>query len=236
MKTSLSTSFSRIKPLSTDMYSQIRDRLLETKFQQSRGYGFSNVDGVLDKVLSAILVKRSPTVIQQLDSETGKLEDAEIFVYSQVRFNVDFRYCTLDVFGPASNSSRVRTVFRSLIDPTTSVSALYLPPSHVVNVFDAAGVKASLDSLTVNNFRHNEYVVGRYSMRISSIGSSKEILAQYEHDVTKIHMRISDSSAGDFDLTVVSPGQLTVSASQDNIIEAYEYCKQVLFEEALWEE
>jgi hypothetical protein len=227
MITSISLSLSRIDSLDITQLDSLRATLSSTVFDQSEGTGFQNV-AVEEYILSAVLVKRSSTFIQQLNPESGVLDDSEIFVYTHIQFCIDYRYHTLDVFGPLSNASKVRTVLRPLLRHGTSVTAISLLPHIVVPKFNLPDVRSNVETLSVNNFRHREGMIGKYTMRINLPGLADEILDEYQSDVVQAQIRLILPSGSEFDATFSQTGQIKISGQEDELADGLLFCKSVL--------
>ena len=227
MITSISLSLSKIDPLDIAQFESLLATLSGIPFDQDQGIGFRDVAAV-EQILSAVLVKRSSTFIQQLNAETGTLDDNEIYVYTHIRFCVDYRYQTLDVFGPLSNASKVRTVLRPLLRDRTSVTAISFLPHEVIPKFNLPDVRSNIESLIVNNFRHREGIIGKYAMRVNIPQLADEILAKYKSDVIQTQIHLTLPTGGEFDATFSQTGQLKISGQEDELADGLLFCKSVL--------
>ena len=227
MRTSISISFSEFTSHNETYFDLVKEKLLLTGFDSEQGYGFQDIN-ILGNIISAVLVKRSATFIQQINPTSGQLEENEIFVYARINFNIDFDYRTLDVLGPISNSGKVRSILRTLLKNEVSIASIVLAPHEVVNTFNLLDPVVNINSLTVNNFRHRDGITGRYDMKFSVPELAHEVITSYQHDIVKAQIQVMSSPVGEFEATISKNGHLNLVSQNDNLGEVCLYFKSIV--------
>ena len=210
-----------------EMLNNLRSHFLSLRYSHDIGYGFRNV--VMEGFcLSAVLVKRTATIISQFDMETGHLIDQEVFLFAEIGFRIDREHQLLEIFGPARDASKAIPVLRALLGDKVGLTPVSLRPSEVVELVAAKSERFVVERLTVNNFQHRDGVIGRYEMRITMPDLVTEIIHKYASDLSRITIMVSDEASGDFAVSSTGVGRLTVKCLEDRLDDALSFLKLAL--------
>lgn len=228
MRSSFSVSFTAISPLNQKISANIHQSLLNTPYNEEEGFGFREVQSH-EQFVTAILVKRTPTFIAQLDTATGQLNEHKIFLYSRSKFGIDGNYGLLETYGAAQQASKVRSALRGILPKECKLSTVTLILSEAIRKLNSSAGSILVDNLTVNNFRHREGVIGKYVMRIASFHLAETILQEYVHDTLNAHIQIIGSPVGDFSLQLSRSGHLVIKCDELIFVDVFSYLKSVLF-------
>lgn len=230
MKASMSIQLHRLQPLSNARLGALATLMSDMEYSAESTFGFRDIHFEAD-VLSATLVKQTVTTIRSYDAQRQALVDQEIHLYTEADFALDSRYQLLEVFGPATNASKVRVSLRPFLDRAHTLEAASLAPVVVVPRLVRRLEACEVDRLSVINFEHLQGVLGRYEVRLLTPGFAQDTLARYGHDVTKASLQCSLRRIGAVELVISSYGRLQISGEEETIEPAYYDIKSALFEE-----
>ena len=83
------------------------------EYSNENGFGFRNM-AFESKILSATLLKKTQTFINEYNIENDVFERKTIALYKEVDFIINYATNTLSVFGSASNSNKLKSIFRNV--------------------------------------------------------------------------------------------------------------------------
>lgn len=230
MNTSMSVSLSKINSLELDNADQLVTTLESKPFSEDLGFGFRGVS-LSGSYVRATLVRRTSTFVSQMNNATGQLEEIPFFLFSRIPFGVDFERTTLDVFSAASDASKVRSSLREVLPAKTRIASIDWIPAWVVAKLEAGAAKFSVENLTVNNFKHRDGIVGKYTMTVASATLATDIISAYSRDVVKATLRVYASPVGSFELSVSIGGHMRLSADETHLFTVFSYLKSLLVTE-----
>jgi hypothetical protein len=184
MKKRKSFSINRITFGNTNV-NELSNFLGKLLYTDESGYGISNLE-IVDKLISALLIKRNSTYIQEYNSLTQVFEKKSIFLYSRIFFHIDLEYNLLYTNGPASNLLQVKMVLRNLLNIDFQITGLDLPPFKIYQSLKNKKIKFQLSELSIDRFNFKEGAVGKYLAVISDTNIGVELIKLYRNDISKI--------------------------------------------------
>jgi hypothetical protein len=229
METSHLIQVTKLIGLSSTNIAEFRNLLRDIPYNNEYGHGFKNIYSE-PRYLGATLVKRTPTFIPILDQVTGQITEQEIFLFSEIEFGLDYVYDTLDVFGSSRNHAKVLTLIYPLLNREIKIASMDFSPSKVIPLFVKNEFLISVERLVVNNFQYKVGVSGRFDMRIDDPTISQEIIAQYDHDVTRANLLIEIPDIGRIKIAIASSGSLSIKSEDSEVNDIIKYIKSALDE------
>ncbi len=229
MRKSRSFLLYRLEPLDPDRLRRIHMLMREMEYDADDVFGFRDIH-LADSVLSATLVKRTVTTIPRFEAQTRTLVDQEIFLYSESEFSLDSSRELLEVYGVATDASKVRASLRALLGNEFTLSAVDLAPVDVIPVLAQGAAGCAIESLSISSFRHTEDVVGRYDVRILNSQFVYQAMTAYGHDVTRASLILTLPHTGDVQVSISSAGQARITGDEADLEPAYSHIKAALFD------
>lgn len=230
MENSFSVTLNHLDSISPESLQKLYQILLQTRYTDDEGYGFRGVKLSKD-YLSATLVKRVTTFIQQYDEVKQQLVDREINLYSEVEFDIDQQLQLLEIFGPVKQAPKVRVALHSILDSSVRVLCVDLAPFKVIPILIDNAASIAVDNLSVNNFRHREGMVGQYTVKLSDTEIAVDVMQKYEYDVVRATLSVSVPQIDDFVVQLARNGYLSIKCEEDQFRAAFLYLKTALFKE-----
>src|SRR6185312_5795304 len=124
-------------------------KLLEKiNYNEESGYGISEIEEV-NEILSALLIKRNSTYIQQYNLSEQIFEKKSIYIYSRIKFYIDFEYNLLYTNGPSTNLFQIISLLRNISGLHFDVSSLEVTPYKIYQLLKNKKIKFQLNELTI---------------------------------------------------------------------------------------
>ena len=228
MQKKFAISFTRITPLNEELLFFFHENFLALKYSEERGYGFRHVD-LSPQYLAATLVKRTPTLIPQLDAETGQVIKKEFFLFTEVEFAIDSKFHLIEIYGIAKNIPKLRASIMPLLPPNVELAPADLSPSAVIPKLLNYSHQISIEKLTVYNFQYRKGINGRFEMSIANSELARKIIDEYSHDVRKASIVISSEKFDTFFLDISDKSRLIVRCEENLFDDLYQSLKEILF-------
>ena len=202
------------------------------KFLSESSYSEESGAGILkssrnEDVVSGLLLKRSPTFIDEYNPRTGDLEQREIFVFNEVSFHIDFKHNLLYSIGTATNLVQVRTFLKNRLDGIEFTAAA-ISPYEVFNTLTKAGLDFAVKEVCVDKFNYQNKAVGRFSAKIFDSEIVPELVENYKMDVSRIVLDVQQEDEP-FLLFVQNNNSIGISCEPDDVFENFETIKSILF-------
>jgi hypothetical protein len=161
-------------------------KLLEKiNYNEESGYGISEIEEV-NEILSALLIKRNSTYIQEYNLSEQIFEKKSIYIYSRIKFYIDFEYNLLYTNGPSTNLFQIISLLRNISGLHFDVSSLEVTPYKIYQLLKNKKIKFQLNELTIEKFNFKDGAIGKYTATISSMSIGIELIKLYKEDISKI--------------------------------------------------
>jgi hypothetical protein len=161
-------------------------KLLEKiNYNEESGYGISEIEEV-NEILSALLIKRNSTYIQEYNLSEQIFEKKSIYIYSRIKFYIDFEYNLLYTNGPSTNLFQIISLLRNISGLHFDVSSLEVTPYKIYQLLKNKKIKFQLNELTIEKFNFKDGAIGKYTATISIMSIGIELIKLYKEDISKI--------------------------------------------------
>lgn len=206
---------------------KLRQALLETVYTDDTGVGIleSRVDG---DVVSGLLLKRTATLIDSYNAQTGELEKSQIFLFGEMRFYIDLKHSLLYSVGTATNLVQVRTFLKNRFDDVEFMAS-ELSPYRVYNVFVERAMRFAVKEVCVDKFNFEGKAVGRFAAKIFDAEIVPELMSSYKEDISRIVLDIEQETDENFLMFVQGNNTIGISCDPDSVFENFETVKSIIF-------
>jgi hypothetical protein len=228
MDKNFTISFIRLENLQPDDLQNIRAKLLETKYDEILGFGFTKVSGSSDYI-NATLVKRTPTYIPEFEIETLQFIQKEIFLFNEIDFEIDFKFSILEIFGSTKIASKVLSALVPIIDKRIRINPIQFTPVAVAQRVIESGLLKNVERLVINNFEHMDGVIGRYDMKINDASLGVKIIKEYNDEISKLVLNVSTPEVDHIRLGISRNGTLNIRCEESFLSETLLRMKNSLF-------
>jgi hypothetical protein len=212
-----------------DMSQSTVDSLISTPYTEELGYGFSQIM-LEENVLTAVLLKRTPTFIQDYDDNIKELTRKQINLFSSVKFTIDFVNNLITVQGGSTQMNVIKSVFRSVLNFNYQSDPIIFNATSFYERLYEKGISTKIQQITVKGFIYNNGMVGRYSGEVISQSVGAEIIKLYNSNIVKISFKI-DLPDNDFLILQVFPNGSIKFLTEESEFEYYlQYVKTLIFD------
>lgn len=223
----------RIIGLSQNDFRALQTRFKNTKFDDSKGYGF--VDTQLDgSLLSTTLALRQVTYQTLFDPETGDFSRQETVYFEQIPFSIDAEFKTLEIFSNANNARQVINVMADLLNYRLAMPSLDFAPPQVLGVLAKSRRGISLRKCALNNFVARPGVSGRYTPEVTNSTNGLALIEAQKEDITQITFVVDLKVEAEVKLAVSRSGGLSITCDEDNLVPALSELKALLVGAEQW--
>jgi hypothetical protein len=189
--------------------------LAKNPYNEVNGIGFSKAE-VFENVLESVLIKRTPTSLQEFDSHTGAFIQRNIFIFDEIPFFIDLENGFIYSFSSASKLNKVKSELKNFISGKIIYENLVLNPQRIINELVMNNFDCSINEIVVKNFIYKKGAQGKYSARILYPKIGQQIMEEYSDEIQKITVDISSDSYADFTLTISTNNAFSIKSHEDD--------------------
>lgn len=135
--------------------------LLEHPYSDEQGLGYRDVIHT-DSIVSATLQKKVPTYYNIWNEEIRQIERKIIQIIKEVQFEIDFNNELIIAEGTSTQLNLIKQSFRQLFWNEFVYEQINLLPVNYIQLFIDLGILTSIDEISINDFRYNSCMIGRY--------------------------------------------------------------------------
>ena len=192
-------------------------------YNEESGYGISEIEEV-NEILSALLIKRNSTYIQQYNLSEQIFEKKSIYIYSRIKFYIDFEYNLLYTNGPSTNLFQIISLLRNISGLRFDVSSLEVTPYKIYQLLKIEKIKFQLNELTIEKFNFKDGAIGKYTATISSMSIGIELIKLYKEDLSKIVFDLNSYKVYFYNNNILS-----IVGNIDEIEQNFQNFKNIIF-------
>ncbi len=190
--------------------------LAENPYDEVNGIGFSKAE-VFENVLESVLIKRTPTSLQEFDPQIGEFVQRNIFIFDEIPFFIDLENGFIYSFLSASKLNKVKSELKNFVSGKIVYENLALNPQKIINELIANNFDCSISEIVVKNFVYLKGAQGKYSARILDSKIGQQIMEEYSYEIQKITVDISSNLYTDFALTISTNNAFTIKSDEDDL-------------------
>lgn len=215
MQKKVSVTLNRISFQKKIDIDSLQKTLAENPYNEVNGIGFSKTE-VFENVLESILIKRTPTSLQEFDPQIGEFVQRNIFIFDEIPFYIDLENGFIYSFSSASKLNKVKSELKNFVSGKIVYENLVLNPQMIINELAMNNFDCSINEIVVRNFIYKKGAQGKYSARILDSKIGQQIMEEYSDEIQKITVDISSDSDTDFTLTISTNNTFTIKSHEDD--------------------
>lgn len=194
-----------------DYYKQVFEN---APYSEEEGWGFSSVEED-EYILSATLLKRTPTSIQEWNIQQRDFEKKVIYIYTQFSFSIDFRLGLIYVQGTISALNKIKSILRNVLKGAFSYDDITLSSVILSPQFRSNDFQSLLKEISINDFNYKEGIIGKYVAKIHNQENAIEIVDKYFEKISKIKIYFYSQNTN-FELIASRCNSLTIICDCDD--------------------
>lgn len=189
--------------------------LAENPYNEVNGIGFSKAE-VFENVLEAILIKRTPTSLQEFDPQSGEFVQRNIFIFDEIPFCIDLENGFIYSFSSASKLNKIKSELKNFISEKIVYENLALNPQKIINELSMNNFDCSISEIVIKKFIYRKGAQGKYSARILDSKIGQQLMEEYSDEIQKITVDISSNLYNDFVLTISTSNAFSIKSDEDD--------------------
>lgn len=209
-------------------YTNLFETISGIVFSDDSGFGFSNVT-LSENILSARVVKRTSTFINDYDNKSNEFLKKQIFVYSDLQFFIDFNFNILYVLGGLSQLNYLKSIFRTILNINIQIAPIDLNAAIFFDLVNKKNIDAQIEQIIINRFNFNNGIVGRFSGHVIDQKTGYDLINEYKTDIVKISFLIKLNENECFTLQVLPNGSIKFLSEESEFEYFLNYLKQLIF-------
>lgn len=163
------------------------NELFEHPYFDEQGWGYRDVI-YKDSIVSAMLQKKVPTYYNIWNEEIKQIERKIIQIIKEVQFEIDFNNEIIIVEGTNTQLNLIKQSLRQLFWNEFVYEQINMSPVDYIQLFSDLGILTSIDEISINDFRYNSCMIGRYIAKpLDQIGIMDKLI---ENAVNIIQVRM----------------------------------------------
>lgn len=202
--------------------SDLANILRAIKYNDESGYGISEME-VQDEILSALLIKRNATYIQEYNFSKQIFEKKSIYIFSKVRFYIDFEYGLLYTNGPSTNLLLVKTLLRNIQNLDFEVNGVDVSPYKIYQSLKNEKIRFTVSELSIESFNFKDGAIGKYLAVISNLNVGIELIKLYKENISKIVFILEN-----YKVYFYNNNTLSIVGESDEISENLQHFKTII--------
>jgi hypothetical protein len=203
----------------------LQKTLAENPYNEVKGIGFSKTE-VFENVLESILIKRTPTSLQEFDPQIGEFVQRNIFVFDEIPFFIDLENGFIYSFSSASKLNKVKSELKNFVSEKIIYENLSLNPQKILNELIENDFDCSISEIVIKKFIYLRGAQGKYSARILDSKIGQQIMEEYSDEIQKITVDISSNFFNDFVLTISTNNAFTIKSDKDDLFNILDNLKK----------
>ena len=207
----------------------VEQHLSKHVYTDKAGFGFNSIIES-DNEISASLLKRSPTYVQDYNAVTNEIEKKQIFLFISISFNINFEQKILTVYGSLSNLNILKSVFRNIFDFNYQIELISLNLYSFTEKLYKKDTKYTLQQISIKGFNYDNGMIGRFTGDVTKQSTGLEIINNYKLDIVKITFSIEIDNEDSIKIQVFPNGSIKFVSDEDNYIFYLNYIKTLIFD------
>lgn len=198
--------------------------MLSHPYSDEEGWGYNDVVRK-DDIVYATLQKRTPVYYSVWNEESQQLERQLIQVMREIVFEMDFSRGFLVAEGTNTQLNIIKQCFRQSFWGELVYETLDFIPYDYISLLSKDGILTSVKEITINDFRYEGILLGRYIARMTNPSNVDDKLSEYAKNI--IRARLVFSINGEHcELTVNNRNVLSVASSDSAKSSLIDYLKR----------
>lgn len=174
--------------LSEDSFEKLAEELQKGN-PTSGTFSFSPEELDVDQA-SGHLVVRKPTQVEQLNKDSGEIEQVTIRRTNLIPFRVDYEKQFLEVFSNQEDAAELEPKLGRLIDWEMTIKDTTLDLTSLYQYLKNSESECEVSSLRINNFSINEFTSGSYQAEVFDENEVERLLNEYGTNVSSIRLSV----------------------------------------------
>ena len=206
----------------------LADNLSRHLYSDEVGFGFNEVT-IDTNTLSANLLKRTPTFIQDYNEQSNELVKKQIFLFVSIHFRINLDQNIIIVEGGITQMNVLKSAFRNIFDFEYQIEPINLSAHIFLEKLAKLQIRSSIQQITIKGFNYNNGIVGRFAGEITKQEIGKEIVDLYKSDIVKISFNIKTDMDELLILQVYPNGNIKFVSDNDEYLFFLDYIKTIIF-------
>jgi len=206
----------------------IANVITSRKYTEETGFGFSHVE-VSENILTAKILKRTPTYIQDYNIESQEIVRKQIFLFSDIQFSIDFNYYILYVVGGVSQLNYIKSILKNILEVEYESQPIDINASKFYQILVEKHIPSSIEQITINKFNYNNGFVGRFAGQVTLQSVGAELVSEYRNDIIKISFKIEVEGEEDLLIQVFQNGSIKLLVEESDFEFFISFIKTIIF-------
>lgn len=160
-------------------------KLLECKYSDDKGYGFTSIS-LRDSMVTGILLKTIKKYYHYWNSETSSLEREYYNVIKEIGFYIDLENSIFIVEGGIRDMNILKQVLRQDFYNEFTYSSFQFSPYVVLNQLTDINDLVRIEEISLVDFKAENIFLGKYTAKLTNPYISLSSLKIYENNISKI--------------------------------------------------
>lgn len=212
--------------LSQEDYERLIDGIENTPYTDERSFGFIP-ESVEPDHLSANLVFRTATTIQDINKSTQEIESIEQKRTDLIPFCIDYDRGLLGVFSNKEDTKKLVTRLSSIANWGISITPLSLNLTPIYEEISSEGYNAEITGLRISDFSINEYTKGSYHLNVFEEHEGQRLLRAYDGDISYITVEF-EMNHGTVSVGFYNSGSVRIYSNSAEDDELFGHIKDVI--------
>jgi len=192
----------------------VYENLLTSPYSDELGFGFENIE-FEENLISAILIKRNATYIHEYDPITKEMVKRQIMLFSDIKFQFDFNYGVMCVFGQASYLTQLKSAMRNTFNFSFTASQTDLSPYKIYLALSERQIAFEIKSIAIERFVFQNGISGKLTGTVIDSTVADDLVNNYKTDVNKVLFQITIDENDSFGLQASNNGAVKFFSSDD---------------------
>ena len=196
-------------------------------YRDNDGLGFTKVE-IIDNVLEATLLKRTPTSIVDYDPASGEFIERDIFIFEDISFCIDFTNNLIYTFFSSGKLNKIKVALREFLQNNIAYTNLELSPIMLVDDLSDSDFECSIKEIAIRKFVYEQGAYGRYVAKIMDSQVGGKLLEDYSDEIQKVTIDVTSNQFEDFSLTISTNNTLAVKSDEDDFYGIIDTIKKII--------
>ncbi len=197
-------------------------------YKEEEGYGYVDTYQDDDEI-SATLIKRSNTQIKYYNIEDKVFEKKTIFIYTEISFKIDLAKNILITFGTSQQQSVVKSALKDTFNELFTIELYNLSPYTFLQQLQERNYKYEISELTIQDFKYNKDIVGKYQALIFNQRTASTIIEKYTSNISRVTVTLWTSNTT-FNVTILLNGTISITGEETEFEQNSYFLTSILFE------
>jgi hypothetical protein len=224
----ISLIFNSFTVSSEGSIAEVYTKLSNAPYSEQHGWGFENVSQSTE-VISATLIKRNATFIFNYDPVEREMVRRQIDVFVEIRFELDYNYQLLYVYGQASYLPQLRSAIRNTLDQSFTLTQSDLTPYRIHTALNESQRIFEIQSMSIERFVYENGISGKLLGNVINNKIAVDLMEQYKTDVNKAIFKINIEGEQDLTIQASNHGAVKFYCQPDEMETQLNEFKNILF-------